>query len=538
MVTALSITGKIWHLPSAETDMSAWIGGRLSALQTNGTQGWDDPSVFPDVEKAVSRVKRAIADSERIEIFGDYDCDGVTSTAQILRCLRRHGADPIVRLPHRLHDGYGLREKHIDECMSQGVTLLITVDTGIVAHDAVRKANGAGIDVIILDHHHVTNPPDAYAILHPSLSPHFPKPHPSAAGVAFLFVEAFEGAPWEGRDTDLTLALFGTVADLVPLAGYNRRLVQEGLRAAQRLPDGPLHHLVETVTKGKPLTSSDIAFRIAPRINAAGRMGDPMLALTALLDGGTPLRDLEAMNVLRQEETARCIDHALLHITADGDISYDMLPAFLAVADASYTPGIVGLIAGKLTERFGRPSMAVHRNGDICTASLRSPVCYNIVEGLERIAHLLTDFGGHAQAAGCSFPFAHFDAIRTLLDEDIRSRTDLSQLLPGLQIDAVIHASDINIRLALALADLEPFGQGNAEPLFLIRNATLENVRRVGAEGKHVSATVGRSKLIGFGLGSMERDTARHMDLVCRIGMDTWNGKMTPQLFLVDAKLC
>ncbi len=538
MITALSLTGKIWHLPLTEREISEFIGERLSALQGQDvTRAWDDPSVFPDCEKAVARVKKAIANNERIEIFGDYDCDGVTSTAQILRCLRRHGSDPIVRLPHRLHDGYGLREKHIDECMAQGVSLLITVDTGIVAHDAISKAKEQGIDVIILDHHHVSTTPDAYAILHPGLAPAFPEPHPSAAGVAFLFVEAFEGAPWAGRDTDLTLALFGTVADLVPLAGFNRTLVQEGLRAAMRLPDSPLKHLVDTVTKGKPLTSTDIAFRIAPRINAAGRMGDPVLALTALLEGGTPLHDLEALNVSRQEETVRCIDHALLQIAPDGDVTYDALPAFLAVADTSYAPGVVGLIAGKLTERFGRPSMAVHINGDACTASLRSPACYNIVEGLERIAHLLTDFGGHAQAAGCSFLLAHFDTIRTLMDDDIRSRTDLSQLLPGLQIDAVIDADAINVRLILALATLEPFGQGNAEPLFLIRNAKLENIRRVGADSKHLSATVGGSKVIGFGFGEMALDSTQSLDLICRIGMDTWNGKMTPQLFLVDAKV-
>lgn len=534
MQMALSLTKKHWQMDDLRTDIDAFIADRLQALNVAQTDAWDDASVFPDTNKAVTRVKEAIASGEVIAIFGDYDCDGVTSTAQLVRCLRRHGANPIIRLPHRIHDGYGLREKHIDEFAAQNVSLIITVDTGISAHDALRRAREKKIDVIILDHHHMTERPDAFAILHPGLAPDFPEPHPSAAGVAFLFVCAFEGGAWAERDTDLSLALFGTVADLVPLGGRNRRLVQEGLRALVRLPAGPIRHFVESVGNGKPLTSIDIAFRIAPRINAAGRMDDPMLALTALLEGGEPLKHLETLNNSRQEETTRCIDHALLTLVPEDDA--DEMPAFLAVAHASYTPGIVGLIAGKLTERFGRPSMAVSIDDDMCTASLRSPASYNIVEGLERVSHLLTDFGGHAQAAGCSFLFIHFDAITQAIDADIRSRTDMALLAPGLHIDAEIEAGAINNRIVLALQQLEPYGQGNPEPLFLVRNAMLQNVRRVGSDAKHLSAMVGNSKLIGFGLGDLADAAVQPLDLVCRIGMDTWNGRMTPQLFLVDAR--
>lgn len=492
--------------------------------------------MFPDATKAVDRVKRGIATHEKIAIFGDYDCDGVTASAQILRCLKRHGADPILRLPHRVHDGYGLRPKHIDEFLATGITLLMTVDTGISAHEALIHAKEHGMDVIILDHHHMTTVPEAFAILHPALAPTFPEPHPAAAGVAFLFVHAMEGADWADRDTDLVLAMFGTVADLVPMAGFNRRLVQEGLVALRRLPEGPIKHLVDSIAKGKPLTSIDIAFRIAPRINAAGRMADPMLALHALLEGGQPLKDLETLNVSRQEQTVQSIDHALLQLSPGGDLSSDALPAFLAVADPSYSPGIVGLIAGKLTERFGRPSMAVHINDEKGTASLRSPDSYNIVEGLTRISDLLMDFGGHAQAAGCSFAIADLPAIRTAMENDIREHVSTELLVPSLKIDAAIVAESITTNLIRSLHQLEPYGQGNPEPLFLVRNAAMTNTRRVGSDHKHLQAIVGNSKLIGFGMGDWDIHVGMPLDLVCRLGIDSWNAKEVPQLFLVDAR--
>ncbi len=532
-----SLGGKHWQLPHESMNLDTFRQSRLNTIGFAAQDSWDDPSVFPDTEKAVRRVKDAIARGEKMAIFGDYDCDGVTAASQILRCLRRHGTEPILKLPHRVDDGYGMKERHIDAFADAGVTLLITVDTGISAHDALARAKERGVDVIILDHHHWTVRPDAFAVLHPGLAPHFPEPHPSAAGVAFLFVTAMEGGAWEERDIDLSLALFGTVADLVPLGGFNRKLVQDGLIALRRLPDGPIKHFVDSIGNGKPLNSVDIAFRIAPRINAAGRMADPFLALTALMEGGEPLRQLEQLNVLRQEETARCIDHALKQLAPGGDPSLNSLPAFLAIADTSYSPGIVGLIAGKLTERFGRPSMAVHMNGNVCTASLRSPECYNIVEGLERHAELFTSFGGHAQAAGCSFPIEKLDAVTMAMEEDIRTHTESHQLIPHVKIDAILHAADISVETVVGLYALEPYGQGNPEPLFLVRNVRLNNMRRVGGEGKHLQAMVGTSKLIGFGMGDWDTHAAEPLDLVCRLGIDTWNDRVSAQLFLVDAKL-
>lgn len=491
------------------------------------------PSLMTDASRAAERVREAMQGGERIGIFGDYDCDGVTSTAQLVRFFRRHGTEPVVRLPHRVHDGYGLKAQHIETFYAAGCGLLITVDTGISAAEAVRLANERNIDVIILDHHHVpAEIPDAFAILHPQLCD-YPSPHPSAAGVTFEFLHALEGKVWQGRDEDLAVAMFGTVADLVPLLGRNRMLVKEGLRALPRLPRGAVRDLVESVADDLfTLTSVDIAFRIAPRLNAAGRMADPTLALHALLEGGPYLADLEGLNVQRQLETKLRWAEALKSFYAP----VAELPPLLVAASDSYQPGIVGLLAGKLTENFGRPSMAVHINGMECSASLRSPACYNIVQGLERCAHLLTTYGGHAQAAGCTFKTSALPLLTEMLTRDVAARTTPDDLVTTLTLDGVLGAEHVTLQLCRGISDLGPFGQSNAEPLVLIPNLQLAQPRQVGADRQHLQAMAGACKVIGFNLGQFASLANEPVDAVCRLGVDTWNGRFSPQLTLVDVR--
>lgn len=506
----------------------------LAEEEELATHSWHDPSVFPDASKAANRVRDALAAGERIGIFGDYDCDGITAAAQMLRMIRRHGSEPVMRLPHRIRDGYGVKTSHIAEFADAGVTLLITVDTGINAHDAMAAARADNIDVIVLDHHHLLSAPDAFAILHASLAPLYPHPHPAAAGVAFRFVHAVEGDTWQDRDIDLALAMIGTVADLVQLQGHNRTLVREGLQALQRLPDCPLRSLAQHVSSGKSISSIDVAFRIAPRINAAGRMANPLLALHAILEGGTALQELETLNTLRQEETLRSLDLALQNITPGQDGS---LPSFLSVASASYPPGILGLVAGKLTDRFGRPSLAANIRGDTCTASLRSPAGYNVTEALARVGHFLTSFGGHAQAAGAVFPLERAVELFDALEEDAATRLSAQALVPSISIDAELSPSAVTRELCTHVQDLEPFGQGNPEPQFLIRNVRITQARRCGADGRHLQGSIGQTKLIGFGLGPLIDQARTELDVVCRIGLDSWNGREAPQLFLQDLRL-
>lgn len=523
----LSLSGKRWLLPAD----NILVSDLFHIRNLNAPREIISPDVYPDMHKATTRIRTAIENNERIGIFGDYDCDGVTATAQLVRYCRRRHCEPYVRLPHRVHDGYGLNDSIVQEIRDAGVQLLITCDTGIASAHEVSLLSKSGIDVIITDHHSVPQiSPTAYAIIHPALSTH-PLPHPSGAGVVLALITALEDGDWVGIDEDRALAMCGTVADLVPLTGSNRALVQLGLQSLQTLRAGPLQKLRDACSpKNTVLTSIDIAFRIAPRLNAAGRMESADTALHALLDGGDALTQLEQLNEQRQE-----LSRELLTTVID---TYDHQNSLLlmTVSD-TYPHGIVGLIAGKLTEQFGKPSLVAHSDGTVCTASLRSPACYNIAEALTRAQDLLISHGGHAQAAGCTFLLSNAPALRERLEEDVRSRVEATLLVPTLQLDGIVSPTDITLDFCAQLKELEPFGQGNAEPIFLLKNVTLTDVRACGSDGTHVQARVGTIKAIGFGLAHLIDDASDAVDIACRIGVNEWNGKKEPQIFLQDMRI-
>ncbi len=487
------------------------------------------------MDRATTRLRRALAEGEQIGIFGDYDCDGVTSAALLTRLVERHGGKPHIRLPHRIRDGYGLRATQVTAFADEGVTLILTVDNGIAAHGALEEAKKRGIDVMILDHHHCESMPDAYAVMHPALIPDWNGAHPSAAGVAFSFVRAFEESDvWDTSAIDTVLAMMGTVADLVPLTHENRLIVQRGLTAIAQLPDCPLKTLITRSCGDTPPESTDIAFKVAPRINAAGRMEDPMTALKAVMDGGEALEMLDKLNAVRQDDTAEALERALKELEP-----HDTLPSFLCVASASYAPGIVGLLAGKLTERFGRPTLAasIDATGETCTASLRGPVGYNVTQALRSSEDLLTHFGGHAQAAGASFPLASFITLADRLCANASMHLDPASLSPSLLIDAVMPLKAITSDIHADIRSLAPFGQGNAEPMLLVPNVQLEKLRRVGHENRHLQGKAGKLSVIGFGHGPLlEELEGETVDLACRVGVNTWNGKTEVQLVVVDIR--
>ncbi|MCA9370424.1 MAG: hypothetical protein KC680_00500, partial [Candidatus Peregrinibacteria bacterium] len=452
---------------------------------------------------------------------------GITAVAQLVRFFRRRNRDPWVRLPHRIHDGYGLKAHIVQEVIDAGVTLLITADTGIVALAEISLLKKQGIDTIVTDHHAPQEElPLAYAIIHPALSRH-PLPHPCGAGVVYKLVHALEGAPWEDDRTDAALAMLGTIADLVELRGENRTLTIHGLSALNTLTSGPLSILRDHCCPKGDIHATDIAFRIAPRINAAGRMASPDIALRALLDGGESLTDLDMLNEQRQQLTRE------LCMRVTQEIDDTTVPPLLAFASLDFPHGILGLIAGKLTEQYGRPSLIAHSDGETCTASLRSTDAYNITLGLSRCRDLLLSYGGHAQAAGCTFARQNFDAIVATLSADIRTHVSLDSLVPTIDIDEELSPADITLAFIASLNRLEPFGQGNPEPLFVIRNVSLIQTRTCGQENTHLTGTIHGIKCVGFTFGQFAgmRD---HVDIVARLDRSEWNGKTEPQLVIVD----
>ncbi|MDD3896430.1 MAG: DHH family phosphoesterase [Candidatus Peribacteraceae bacterium] len=535
MTTALSLTGKRWILPRADSaahPTAAALPERL--LHERMLNAPAQSGTLPDMPRAVERIRTAMEHGECIGVFGDYDCDGITAVAQIVRFFRRNGITPFVRLPHRVQDGYGLNQSLVREFLDQGVSLLLTADTGVSSAPEIAALKAAGVDTIVTDHHAVPQElPDAFALLHPATDPAYPAPHPSGAGVVFQLVRALEHDAWKERDTDAALAMIGTIADLVELRGQNRALVREGLASLGRIPaESPLRMLVEiSGIHGTEVTSTDIAFRIAPRINASGRIADPQLALQALLDGGAAIAQLDALNRERQEQTDTYVSDALETIGATS--SQNVL---LSALKPEYPHGIIGLIAGKLTEQFGRPSIVATVDDGICTASLRSTSCYHVTEGLTRCAHLLSRYGGHAQAAGCTLQRGNWEPLIEALSADIAKRTSPAELVPTLHADATLRAEDITPDLVRRLRALEPYGQGNREPLFLLENVACAGARRVGRESAHLQCRVAGRKGIGFGLGHLHQYCEGTMNILCRLGMDSWQGLTEPQVFIVDMK--
>lgn len=494
-----------------------------------------DVQTFAEFSKARDMVHDAIAQKKVIGVFGDYDCDGITGVAQIARMLKRRGVEPVLRLPHRKDEGYGLKPAHIAELSKQGVQLLITVDTGVSCPDAIDDARARGMQTIILDHHRIPAvPAKPDALLHPMIDMQGHSAHPSASGLCFAFVaayEAFEGNDvWEGYEEDLLLGTLGTIADLVPLLGVNRSLVRAGLAVIPHIKD-PLLEFLSRANVGKGATARDLAFRVAPRINAAGRMSDPTIALRGLLGDTHALAELDALNVSRQEFVHELLEESLSSI--------DVSQPLIASMNERYTPGVVGLVAGKLTEAHGRPSMIATIEGDMCTASLRSIPQYDITAGLTTIGELFASFGGHAQAAGCTFEKKNYEAIVAGLNTDIRSKLNPEDLVPELQIDAQLHAKDVTAALCDGLTKLEPFGQNNPEPRFMICNAKLTDLRLCGTEKTHVQFRMGAVKAIGFRLGHIvpHMNPEDTFDVACRLSINIWNGQKSAQIFVDDIRV-
>lgn len=524
-MSMLSYTGKRWRQRSSATHITGLFSARN--IDTCAPVTLVPPAIFPDIRRACERIIAAMQAGERIGVFGDYDCDGITAVAQLVRYFQRHSVEPWIRLPHRMHDGYGLKHHVVQEIIDAGVTLLITADTGVSAIDEIRLLKEQGVDVIVTDHHTPRQElPLAYATIHPALSKH-PHPHPCGSGVVYKLICALEGGTWEDQDTDTALAMFGTVADLVELRGDNRALTMVGLAAFNRLTSGPLQELRERCNVRGDYSATDIAFRIAPRINAAGRMASPNLALQALLHGGEHLSYLDLLNEQRQGLTKELCTRAVR------DIDDDDVPPILVSAAEDYPHGIVGLIAGKLTEQYGRPSLVAHIDGDICTASLRSTDAYNITLGLATCQDLLLSYGGHAQAAGCTFELKHLAAITEQLSKDITAHVPDDALVPTLDIDMELQASDVSLQLIEELRQLEPYGQGNPEPVFVLHDVSLEHTRPCGKEHTHLTGYINRLKCVGFTFGYLAGNTEK-VDIAVRIERSEWNGKVEPQLVIVD----
>jgi single-stranded-DNA-specific exonuclease len=498
-----------------------------------------DPSAFAGIDDAVQVVRRHVAAGSRITIHGDYDVDGVCSTAILVRTLRSLGADVDWYLPSRTEDGYGLAAATVQRLAARGTRLLVTADCAITAVEEVAAARAAGMDVVVTDHHAPRADgllPDA-PLVHPALCG-YPCPELCAAGVAHklaLALLAAGGADPATAHEDLDLVALATVADCVPLVGENRRLVREGLRALALTRKPGLRALLR-VARVDPsrVDATSIGFRLAPRINAAGRMqrADAGLELVLTQDEARAAEiaeELDRLNGDRRHTEQRILFAAEGLLAAAGE-----QPGYVLAAD-DWHPGVIGIVASRLAERHHRPVVLVALDGEQGTGSGRSIPAFDLLGGLEAASAHLLRHGGHRAAAGCTVARGSVDAFRAAFAAHAAATLSPEDLVPRERVDAVVAGDELGAALAEELGRLAPFGMGNPRPSLLVPGARLTDPRPMG-EGKHVRFTVqsggARAGAVAFGTASLPDGAQDGIDATFGLELNEFNGAVEPRLVL------
>ncbi|XUW99375.1 MAG: single-stranded-DNA-specific exonuclease RecJ [Dehalogenimonas sp.] len=503
----------------------------------------NDWRLLPDIQPAMARIYRAILSGERIAVYGDFDTDGITATALMVTGLRSLGAEPIPYIPHRLIEGYGLKTDALKKLAEEGVSLVVSVDCGITAFAEVKEAKRFGLDVIVTDHHlPLETLPPAVAVVDPRLPGSlYPFQDLAGVGVAFKVIQAlFDGM---GRPLPkehfLELAAIGTVADIMPLIGENRYLVKEGLK---HLNDHPSPGLLEIINLARlrtgQLDAESISWQVAPRLNAAGRLEHAMIGYDLLMAATSDkAKDLavilEDRNVERQRLTAKFVARAREQVLSGP------LDPLLLVEDAECPPGILGLVAGRLSDEFYRPSIVIRREDGMATASCRSIPGFNITQAIDRCGHLLCHYGGHAQAAGFSLKTEDLPELSSLILEIAAKEIASIDLQPVLTIDTEARFHEIGGNLFQILNRLGPFGEANRPPLFVSRCVTIVDHRTMGNAQEHIKMrlTQGRSvwEAVAFRQAEeMKKLLPGPIDVVYNLELDKFNGRETLRLNIVD----
>jgi single-stranded-DNA-specific exonuclease len=502
-----------------------------------------DPFLLGDMEAACARIEAAIAAGARICVHGDYDVDGICATALAVQVLEGLGAHVEWHLPSRFEEGYGVGVQALERVAASGVRLLLTVDCGITAVSEVERARELGMDVIVTDHHRpAAELPDALRVVtRPS---DYPFPELCGSGVVFKLAEALHRRA--GRDPaelerHLDLVALATVADVVPLLDENRRLVRAGLRRLARTSRPGLRALMSAARVDRTrIGAGDLGFRLGPRINAAGRLGHPGDALELLLtDDEKRARELadklETLNRRRQQVESEILEGAVEQVEAADD-DWRGRRAYV-LASSEWHEGVIGIVASRLVERYGRPVVLIAVGDDEAKGSGRSIPAFDLHGGLCAAGDHLLRYGGHRAAAGLSIDPAAIDDFSNALAAHAAAMLTDDDLRPSIRIDAVLAPGEVSLDLVDELARLEPFGLGNPGVTLLAPAATLRGVGAIG-EGRHLRATVElggfRCGAVGFGMGSRADalQAGGRVDVAYRLGRNEWNGAVAAQMLL------
>lgn len=516
-----------------------------------------DPFLLTDMQPAVDRLRDAITRGEHIVIHGDYDVDGVTATVILRRALEVLGATVTHFVPDRVLDGYGLQPATIERLHADGARVIVSVDCGIRACAAADRARELGVDLIITDHHEPdVTLPRALAVINPKRSDcRYPEKWLAGVGVALKLVQALLSA--HDRATVLLphflkVAAIGTLADVVPLVGENRVIARAGLEYLSRGPHGAgLDALLEEAQlQNRLLDSFHVSFMLAPRINAAGRMGSANLALDLLLLRGRSeevraqaralARRLSDENTRRREEEARILAEARRSISKDPSVGAQNL---LVVAGEGWHRGVIGIVASKLVDAFGKPTIVLSVSEGVAHGSARSIPAFNMLEALEACADVFTRFGGHTQAAGVTLPAADLAAMRKRLTDWANDRLTPGDLVPRLRIDAPLGLREISGRVIAALDQLGPFGEANPKPVFSTSPVELAEAPRV-LKNRHLALRVkqdGRAfRAIAWRAADREAYLSAHrhgLELAYSLGQNEFRGEKVTEMTVADVRV-
>lgn len=454
-----------------------------------------DPFLLKDMDKAAARITRAVDNMEKIAVYGDYDADGVTSTAMLYSYLETRGADVIFYIPQREGEGYGMNMGAVEYLKEQGVSLIVTVDNGISSVQEVARANELGIDVVVTDHHRPQEIlPDAVAVVD-AYRPDDTSPykHFSGVGIAFKLLMALEDGAGDVEDlleAYSDLAAIGTIGDIVPLTGENRTLIRAGLERLSQSDRPGVQALLENAgVAGKALTSTNVAFTLVPRINATGRMGAPERAVRLLISGYEKEAEVLSEEICADNEERRRVEAEIAEAAfADIEAKGYMKDRVVVVDGENWHHGVIGIVASRVTERCGKPCMIISRGETEAKGSGRSIEGFSLFEAICACGDLLIKFGGHPMAAGITLKPENIEAFRKRINQ--YAAEHFPQMpTQTVTLDCKLNPAALSVSMAQSLTQLEPFGNGNPQPVFGLFNMELSNVTPVGGGG-HLRLTL------------------------------------------------
>ncbi|MBA3632161.1 MAG: single-stranded-DNA-specific exonuclease RecJ [Acidobacteria bacterium] len=512
-----------------------------------------EPNLLKGMKEAVNRILKAVEKGEKILIWGDYDVDGTTGTVVLRKCLEILGAKTGFHIPHRFTEGYGLNKEHLERAKEKGYSLIISVDTGTRSFEPLAWAKENGLDVIVTDHHlsdEVLGNPDCVAMVNPNQTgDEYPDKNLAGVGVAFKLAHTLLREKGREKIVEgfLKVVAIGTIADVMKLTGENRAIVSIGLKDLPKAHNYGLRALMEVAECSKEMTSYHIGFRIAPRINAAGRM-DAARHVVELFEAESFEKARELAEYLNNKNRERqrvqidILEKALLEYVENGGSAKQA--HFAVVAGDGWHRGVIGLAASKISEKLHRPSIVISLENGIGHGSARSISNYHLLNGMDSCAELFEQYGGHAAAAGMTIKRESIDKLREKLNEHAAENLSEDDLIPQIKIDALVSSQSLTLDLVEDLKRFEPFGMGNPKPVFVTRNLQLSDTPYVMKE-KHLKLKLHDEKGKQFeavwwdGVEHSREQTLKpqsRIELAYTPEANTWNNNTRLQLVVKDLK--